>query len=115
MTYSPTAVATSYGPAVPLLSGSGTRTYTNRFGTTTTLPVTVRTQPVASLNLQFTVPVEPSAGVVLFSATAVQAPGLGPNSQVSIFTFTTTPTPSPILRCHSGPVGHRLAVESPAS
>jgi hypothetical protein len=89
--YSPTPVVTAFGSAVTLLSGTGTRTYTNRFGFATTTPLTLTSAgTVNSSNLLYlasSVPVD-GQGLTWSLASPVQLPGNGPASlfsQLNVF------------------------------
>ena len=83
--YQPTIISNTRGTAVAIVAGSGTRTYTNRFGATLTTTVTI--EPVGSYydgftsdNLLYfgnTLPVD-SNGIIMSLASPVQQPGHGP-------------------------------------
>ena len=87
VSYLATAVTTSMGPAVVLLSGNGTRTYTNRFGSSSTTPVTLSTAGAATsfslLYLNATTPFD-STGVAWRLPSAIQLPGVGPQPTTSV-------------------------------
>ena len=85
VSYNPTPVTGAGGAsAVQLLSGSGTRTFTNRFGASSSKAVTLGA--VGSndnlLYLNSVLPMD-TAGVVLSFSSAVQLPGSGPMQLVS--------------------------------
>ena len=76
-------MTTSYGSAVTLLSALGTRTFTNRFGISTTTRIVLDAAGTQGSNnllyLNSLVPVDPSG--VTFGLTApIQLPGHGPNT-----------------------------------
>ena len=74
-TYNPTLVATPRGSAVTLLSGSGTRTYTNRLADSFTTAVTVQAGGLLYVGSGF--PVD-TTGVTWTLAAPTQMPGHGP-------------------------------------
>ena len=76
--YNPTPVSTRVGLAVQLVSGVGTRTFTNRFGVSTSVPTVLRVGPGQLLYLNSTFPVDGS-GIEVGIAGAVQLPGYSPN------------------------------------
>ena len=85
--YFPTPVFTSAGRAASLISATGTRTYTNRFGQTTTIPVTLATAALTgSSNLVYVnaSTLVDAKGVMWNLTQAVQLPGLGPYSATSL-------------------------------
>ena len=89
--YSTTPVTNGFGTAVQVLSGSGTRTYTNRFGQTLTRGVTVAAAGTAGASnliyLHSAVPWD-AAGLLLNLSSPVQLPGRGPSvlySSVALF------------------------------
>ena len=81
--YSSTPITTAHGTAVSVVSGSGTRTYTNRFGASTTTNVTVTPAgTMGSDNLLYLGSSSPldSLGLTLNLSSPVQLPGIGPNA-----------------------------------
>ena len=88
--YLPTLVTNSLGTAVQLVSGSGVRTYTNRFGTSFSTPLTLAQTGTGAtdnlLYLQSAVPVD-SGGLVFTLASPVQLPGAGTFPAYSSLTF----------------------------
>ena len=93
VTYNPTAVSTSSGMAVQLLSGSGVRTYTDRFGDVHTSSMTLNTAGSASsrlLYLHSSLPVD-TTGLTFTMGTSVQLPGGSPShlySQLNVYNAT---------------------------
>ena len=89
-TYDPTPVYTATGVAVTVLSGSGTRIYTNRFGNTFTTPLTVvpgaAGQVTNLLYLSGSGPVDGS-GITWNVSTPLQMPGNGPAQLVTSITI----------------------------
>jgi hypothetical protein len=90
-TYNPVPVSTQWGTAVSLISGFGTRTYTNRFGTPVVSQLTVAPSGTQSSNnflyLNSAFPVDPN-GLTLTLARPTQLPGAGPSvlySQINVF------------------------------
>ena len=78
--YNSTTVTTPYGTAVPVLSGSGTRVYTNRFGVVQLTTAFTIAPPVNASNLLYlgnALPVDPT-GLTLNLASAIPLPGHGP-------------------------------------
>ena len=89
--YYPVNLTTGYGPAVAIANGTGTRTFTNRFGATTTTALTVATPGTDYANnllyLNSPFPVDGS-GLTWNLATAIQLPGHGPSvlySQINVY------------------------------
>ena len=84
--YNPTTVRTSFGTAVSLVSGSGTRTFTNKFGQSSSVNVSLvaagANQNLLYLGSQF--PFD-STGIVLalLNGQTVQLPGNGPLNLLS--------------------------------
>ena len=78
--YNPTPVTGPSGSAYQIASGSGTRTFTNNVGTSTSVAVTIGAVSSTADNLVYLsgVPVD-SLGLALVAATAVQQPGEGPS------------------------------------
>ena len=83
--YDPTPITTASGTAVTVVSGTGTRTYTNRFGISTITPVTVAPQFSTSgdnllynLSSASSLPVD-QQGLTLLLPTSIQLPGAGPS------------------------------------
>ena len=80
-TYRPTTVVTQYGTGFVLTSGSGIRTYTNRFGTSFSTSITLNTSvpstgPVLYLNNNDLAPAHlDSVGLTFELATPIQQPG----------------------------------------
>ena len=86
--YDPTPVTNAFGQAVSLLSGSGSRTFINRFGTATSTPFTLRTQSGPSyLYLNSATPVD-QTGLTLTLANAIALPGVSSRlTQTSLRVF----------------------------
>ena len=89
--YYPTNITTAYGPAVEIVNGTGTRTYTNRFGISTTTPLTVAPVGTALANnllyLNGPSPVDGN-GITWNLGTAIQLPGHGPSvlyNQINVY------------------------------
>ena len=90
VTYNPTAVSTSSGTAVQLVSGSGVRTFTDRFGDAHISTVTLNTAASSLLYLQSSLPVD-STGLTFTTGTPVQLPGGNPSrlySQLNVYNAT---------------------------
>ena len=90
VSYNPTPVTTPFGRAVALVSGSGSRTYTNRFGTITTVPFTLQVQSGSPtyLYLNTSTPVD-QTGLTLTLGSAIALPGVTPKlMQTSLRVFT---------------------------
>ena len=87
--YNSTVITTSFGSAVQLLNATGQRTYTNRFGVSTSTPVTLTSsaaaQPHSLLYLGSQVPVD-SQGLTWNLTSPVQLPGVGPSLLTSQLT-----------------------------
>ena len=77
--YSTAFISTSAGPAVALLNGTGTRTFTNRFGDSFTSPLSLVVSPSSPplLYLHNTTAVD-STGLMLSLSQPIQLPGEGP-------------------------------------
>jgi len=79
--YNPQPITTVSGQAVSILTGSGTRTYTNRYGITTTTALTVALAGTLNsdnyLYLNAPLPLS-SRGITWSLASPVQLPGAGP-------------------------------------
>ena len=87
-TYNPAPVTLSAGQAVALLSGSGSRTFTNRFGSsfTSSLTLAAAGQP-SMLYLNSEVPFD-TTGLTWTLRSPIQLPGNGPStlySQLSVY------------------------------
>ena len=85
LTYSPTPLSTNMGSAVALLMGTGTRTYTNRFGASFSTSVTLSSS--ALLYLSSALPVD-GVGLSFNLSLPVQLPGADPTvlySQLQLF------------------------------
>ena len=89
--YDPTPVTNSLGTAVLLMSGTGIRTFTNRFGTSFTRAINVAPAGTGGADnliyLANSVPVD-SGGLVLTLASPVQLPGHGASqlyNQLALF------------------------------
>ena len=84
--YQSTPVSTSLGQAVNIVSGTGTRQFTNRFGISTTSLFTIAPAGTASsdnlLYLNSPFPVD-SAGLTLSFSSPLQLPGQGPTQLTS--------------------------------
>ena len=90
-TYNPTLVQTPAGTAVRITSGSGTRVFTNRFGTAISTPLTVAAAGVDYadnyLYIGSTAPVDTS-GLTWNLASSLQLPGHGPTvlyNQINVY------------------------------
>ena len=87
LTYNPKPFTAAQGTAVVILSGSGTRTFTNKFGDAQTTPFTLTGAGVNGANnllyLGSSYPVD-SRGLTLSLNSAVQLPGAGPQSLSSL-------------------------------
>ena len=85
-TYNPTLVNTSLGAAITILGGSGTRTFTNRFGATVSTPMTIAASGTNSadnlLYLGNSLPVD-NHGLTWNLSSPVQLPGHGPSTLYS--------------------------------
>jgi hypothetical protein len=83
ITYNPTPVTTMYGTAVQVLSGLGTRVYTNRFGSPFSAQLILDAIGTAGasnlLYLNSAMPVDP-AGLTFGITSSIQLPGHGPNT-----------------------------------
>ena len=91
ISYVPSNVTTKQGTAVTVLSGSGVRTFTNRFGATTTTAFTIAPVGSKGTTAGATIPVSTNlfyltgglivdaGGWVLNLTSPVQLPGYGPN------------------------------------
>ena len=89
-TYSPIPITTSFGTAVSMISGSGTRIFTNRFGTTFPTSVTLTgSSPTTNLwYINSSMPVDAN-GLTLTLGQPIQLPGLGPSplfTQLTLYT-----------------------------
>ena len=82
-------VQTGQGSAVAILSGSGTRTYTNRFGATFTTHFTLSSTTDDLLYLTNGFPVD-SGGLTLALSSPIQLPGAGPSTLFSSITLRNT-------------------------
>jgi hypothetical protein len=89
-TYNPTPVQLSAGPAVSVVSGSGSRTFTNRFGASFTTALTIAAAGTdggdSFLYLNSSIPVD-GAGLTWQLSSPIQLPGSGPTalySQVNV-------------------------------
>ena len=76
--YNPTPVTTSAGTGVAVIGGTGSRTFTNRFGVSFTSPLTVSLQGSSLLYLHSTYPVDAS-GLTWTLSSPVQLPGQSPS------------------------------------
>ena len=86
-TYNPTLTTTAYGTAVQLLSGSGVRTYTNRFSIAFSTPFTLSTASSNLLYLGVPVPVD-TTGLTLQLSSPVSLPGgsaSAPTSTIRVY------------------------------
>ena len=90
VTYNPALITNSQGTAVQVVFGSGTRTFTNRFGVSTTTAVTISLPGTAGADnliyLNSAVPVD-SNGLLLTLSSPVQLPGRGPSPLYSQLAF----------------------------
>ena len=88
--YNPSPVTTPYGTAVTLVSGSGIRTYTNRFGVAFTRAISIASAGINGADnliyLGSSVPVD-SGGLIFTLASPVQLAGTGPNQLSSVLSF----------------------------
>ena len=92
--YSPTPITTASGTAVAVLSASGTRTYTNRFGVATTtqlslLPLTSACTAPSTDNLLYlnsSLPFD-ALGLTWALSSPIQLPGVGPSGLTSQLTL----------------------------
>ena len=87
--YNPNTIATSFGPAVLIINGTGTRTYTNRFGISTVAPFTIYQNGTFNSDnlLYLTSPYAlDNSGLVLVFGQPVQLPGGGPLNAVTYLT-----------------------------
>ena len=86
--YNSTTIVSAAGTAVSILNGTGTRTYTNRFGTSFSTPLTASSPTTAPINLLYLNSVYPvdATGLSFNLSTMVQLPGVGP-SLVSLLTL----------------------------
>ena len=84
--YSPSLVTTSAGAAVAIASGSGVRTFTNRFGASFSVPFTIAAPAANTNNLLFLGSSAPfdGNGLAWQLSTAVQLPGAGPSVLFSL-------------------------------
>ena len=86
LTFTYTAAGVTTGQAVSLLSGSGTRTYTNRFGASFSTSLTLASFPSSNLlYLGSAVPVD-TTGLTFSLASSIQLPGEGPSQLLSAVT-----------------------------
>ena len=87
LTYNPTTTTTAQGMAVNVLSGSGTRTFTDKFGDVQTTALTIAKAGVNNANnllyLGSSYPVD-AQGLTWSLASPVQLPGAGPQSLSSL-------------------------------
>ena len=83
--YNPSNATTGTSPAVAIVSGSGARTYTNRFGTSFSTPLTVLSTGSNLLYLNSSYPLD-SSGLSLSLASPVQLPGASPSVAYSTLT-----------------------------
>ena len=81
--YNPTLVSTPSGTAVTIVSGTGTRTYTNRFGVSTSATFSVLMTGTRYLYLNNTLPFD-AAGVTFNFTSPLQLPGHGPTVLYSL-------------------------------
>ena len=81
--YNSTVVFTAAGTAVRIVSGSGIRTYTNRFGVSFSIPLTVSSSTTNLLYLGSPSPVD-SHGLTWTLSSPVQLPGEGPSVLFSL-------------------------------
>ena len=86
--YNSTVVRTSAGSAVTLMSGAGSRTYTNRFGASFITMLTLASAP--RLYLNSAVPID-SDGLVFDLESPVQLPGNNTQQLVSVLNVFTMP------------------------
>jgi hypothetical protein len=91
--YHPTLVNTTRGAAVTLLSGSGSRTFINRFGVATSTAVALASTVssmapfgTSLLYLNSPIPVD-SSGLILLFSQPIQLPGAGPGPLYSSVTL----------------------------
>ena len=87
VSYNSIAVMGSAGKAVTLVPGSGTRTFTNKYGVTLSTPVTLVPSAGALLYLNSSLPVD-AVGLTFNLSSSVQLPGADPtvlHSQLSVY------------------------------
>ena len=87
-TYAPATVNSSAGQAVTLLTGSGTRVYTNRFGSSFSSSLSLATPASGRSNLLYlnsAVPFD-TTGLTWAVSSSIQLPGNGPSSLYSQLT-----------------------------
>ena len=77
--FNPTPVTTATGIAVTIVSGSGSRSFTNRFGTSFSTQLTVSSSTANLLYLNQSMPLD-SSGLTLTLTTPIQLPGNSPTS-----------------------------------
>ena len=85
--FSPQLVSTPLGSAVNVLSGTGTRIFTNRFGATISTPFTIAVAgSMSSNNLLYLGSAYPldGSGLTLNFSSPIQLPGLGPTELYSL-------------------------------
>ena len=80
--YNPSLVSTSSGLAVMVISGSGVRAYTNRFGASFSTSLTISSSGSGLLYLNSRYPVDTN-GLTLTLSSPVQLPGAGPSQLYS--------------------------------
>ena len=90
--YDPTSITTSSGTAVTVLSGNGTRTFTNKFGISFVTPLTIAppaSAPAANNNLLYLNSQSPvdGAGVSVALGAPTQLPGNGPEQLASLINW----------------------------
>ena len=89
--YNPTPISTGQASAVQVVSGSGTRTFTNRFGVSSTAAVTIAAVGTSGANnlvhLNSRIPFD-AAGLLLTVASPIQLPGRGPSQLYSSLALT---------------------------
>jgi hypothetical protein len=88
--YNLSATTSSLGTSVALLSGSGHRTFTNRFGSSFTTPLTLSTSTPQLVYLN-TSAVLDTTGLTLNLASPIQLAGSGPNALYSSLNVYYTP------------------------
>ena len=84
--FNPTPITTASGTGVSIVSGSGSRTYTNSFGITLTTQLTVSSLTDNILYLNRTIPLDSSGLTLTFNA-PIQLPGGGPTTLFSTMTL----------------------------
>jgi hypothetical protein len=85
--YNPTLITTTAGTAVTVISGTGSRTYTNRFGASVTTALTIASSSNNLLYLGSAFPVDGN-GMTWNLSSLVQLPGAGPtvlSSLINVF------------------------------